>query len=533
MALIEALRQVPQTRIVLVDCFEESVGRYLATRFLRAPMLKDEEAFLGFIERACKDEAVDMVLPSTELELAVLSRGRARLERTGAVVMVSGEQVLAIGKDKLLLHAWLVGQGLPALPTAALPTAPGLSLPLLGKPRGGWGGRGVVTLRTPADRDRELKVPTDAMAWQPLLEDFTEVSVDFAIDVQGRVSPLSARSRLRTVAGFALIGQPVADLEILGLAQQTADALAADSGLGVFNLQFLCKDDRCWVSDLNPRVGTSMPLSLAAGHNPVAFLLGAEAPAALDNLVERTFRVLRERAVFQLALQAVRGVVIDLDDTLLDQKDWIVRKLLGAWQVHQAELPSQSNFLQVAIWLLEEGHRADLIDAICLRLGLPERLRPLLIDSYRTHRPSACRLYDDVLPVLTELRRRGYRLALLTDNPAASQRQKLDVSGLVHLFDALTLTGDLGCTKPDVRAFDTACHALNVPAAQAVMVGDNLFRDSLGALDAGLAHAFHIQHDGAMFNFASRLHDGEARPSRLTRIHSLHELLWHLKGPQT
>jgi hypothetical protein len=50
------------------------------------------------------------------------------------------------------------------------------------------------------------------------------------------------------------------------------------------NLQILRTGDRCWVSDLNSRAGTSMPLSLAVGFNPIAFLLGggAAAPAEAD-----------------------------------------------------------------------------------------------------------------------------------------------------------------------------------------------------------------------------------------------------------
>ena len=256
MALIEALRQVPQTRIVLADCFDENVGRYHVARFLRAPLLKDEEAFLAFVEATCRQEAVDMVLPATELELDVLARGRDCIERIGAALMVSSPQVLSIGKDKLVLHDWLQSLGLPCLPTAASPTAPGLALPLIGKPRGGWGGRGTVALRSQADLERAVRAHPADMAWQPLLDEFSEVSVDFAINPAGRTSTLGARSRLRTLSGFALIGQPVSDTQLLACAQRVADALAAAGGLGVFNLQFLrqAHKQRDWRRALQPLV---------------------------------------------------------------------------------------------------------------------------------------------------------------------------------------------------------------------------------------------------------------------------------------
>ena len=220
MALIEALRRVPQTRIVIADCYEENLGRYHATRFIRAPLLKDEEAFLLLIEQICQEESVDLVIPATELELDVLSRFCDRLERTGATVMVSDSQVLSIGQDKLLLHDWLVTHGLPALPTAVSPMDLGLPLPIFGKPRAGWGGKGSIALRSASDLEHALKSHAERMVWQPLLEHFSEISVDFSIDARGSISRLAARSRLRTLAGFSLIGQPVSDRGIDSIARR-------------------------------------------------------------------------------------------------------------------------------------------------------------------------------------------------------------------------------------------------------------------------------------------------------------------------
>lgn len=86
--------------------------------------------------------------------------------------------------------------------------------------------------------------------------------------------------------------------------------------------------DDCWISDLNPRVGTSLPLSLVAGHNPIAFLLNSR--AASHHRVGSSgvpCGTLQEYAVPHLDLHQIRGVVFDFDDTLIDQKLWIARKL--------------------------------------------------------------------------------------------------------------------------------------------------------------------------------------------------------------
>ena len=530
MALIDALRRVPQTRIILMDCLANNIGRYHVTRFVPAPMLADEDAFMACLLDTCRDEAVQWVFQSTERELSLLARERSRIESVGARLMVSQPAALAVGQDKLGLHTWLCANGLPALQTVTDPVAAGLPLPWLGKPRRGWGGQGVIVVRRPEDGVEAGRRTDVETVWQPWLERFDEYSVDFAIDADGRVSPLAVRRRIRTLSGFAMICEPSADADVYGLAARVAEALVALGGCGVLNLQILRTVEGLWVSDLNPRVGTSLPLSLAAGVNPVAFLMGQPASPAPPRRIERTFRALHERAVSTLALAPVRGLVFDLDDTLLDQKDWIGRKLQWVWPLHQAGLPPRHRFLRDMHWLLEEGHRSDLIDAYCALAGLDAALRDQLIGSYRAAEPDACRLYDDARPVLHELRRRGYRLGLLTDNPAASQRLKVQVAALAPAFDAVVYTGDLGSRKPDPRCFAAVAAGLGVAADQLAMVGDNLYRDGVGALDAGFAHAFLVRHAGSMFDFGAGSAWSEPAPQALTGVQALTELLWHLEG---
>ncbi len=531
MALFEALRRIPQTRTVLMDCHEDNIGRYHATRFVLAPLLTDEPAFLDCLLETCRDEGIDFVFPATERELDVLARARSRIESLGARLMVSQPPALAVGMDKLSLHTWLTAHGLPSLPTVTDPVAAGLPLPWLGKPRSGWGGQGTIVART-RDAGVEASRCTDVdRVWQPLIEGFDEYSVDFAIDGEGRISPLAARRRIRTLSGFALVCEPVEDRDIHDLAARVADALVALGACGVLNLQILRTPEGMWVSDLNPRVGTSLPLSLAVGLNPVAFLLGQAAPATSPRRIVRTFRALHERAVTVLELSQVRGVVFDLDDTLFDQKDWIGRKLQAVWLLHRDELPPRHRYLREMHWLLEEGHRSDLIDAYCALAGLGTEVAQRLIGSYRAAQPDDCRLYDDVWPVLSELRRRGYRLGLLTDNPAASQRMKVHVAQLAPAFDAIVYTGDLGVSKPNRRGFDAVADGLGLGSDRLVMVGDNLYRDSVGSLDAGFAHAFLVRHAGSMFDFGAGAAWSDPAPGQLTSVQALTELLWYLEGP--
>lgn len=540
LALVKALRSVKETRILLADCYPENVSRYFADAFFLAPMLAQEHAFLNFALTLCERENVKAVFASTEYELKLLARNRDAFERQGAIVYVSDIGLLELAGDKLVFYHWLLKEGLPCLPCYASPRDGEAVLPLIGKPRWGWGGRGIRVLSDQEALSAISVEENNQFVWQPYLDEFEEYSIDFSVDVVGEVSPLAFRRRVRSLGGFAILCEPGAPLHVQNAAGRVLDCLVPLGARGPMNMQILSRGESCWVSDLNPRAGTSMPMSLAMGSNPLAFLLekgglSGKQPAIGNTIGDRTrtLRYLEEKSVPDLRLENIRGAVFDLDDTLLDQKAWMFSKLELTWDEAKSILPERSTFLSLVLQLIEEGNRAKLFDALCAKLGLDDTVRLMLIETYRKMRPQDDLLYRDVRPALYQLRRLGYRIGVLTDNPPASQRQKLEVCGLNPLLDSVVLAEELETQKPDRMVFDECARLLGLPPEQLVMIGDNLFRDIQGSFNAGYKHAFHIQRAGTFFNFnpdlASRA--GHAR-SACTSIASLNELFWYLTEVQ-
>jgi HAD superfamily hydrolase (TIGR01509 family) len=89
--------------------------------------------------------------------------------------------------------------------------------------------------------------------------------------------------------------------------------------------------------------------------------------------------------------------------------------------------------------------------------------------------------YVDTVPVLTELRRRGVRIALVS-NIGIDIRPLLDSAGLTGLLDAVVLSYEAGAVKPAAPIFERALEALGVPAENALMVGDSPHDDAGAAL---------------------------------------------------
>jgi putative hydrolase of the HAD superfamily len=91
--------------------------------------------------------------------------------------------------------------------------------------------------------------------------------------------------------------------------------------------------------------------------------------------------------------------------------------------------------------------------------------------------------------MVRELKRRGYKLALVADGPAATFRNNLGPSGLYDLFDARAISEEIGVTKPGAGIFLHALDKLGISRAdygRVVMVGNHLARDIKGANALGL-----------------------------------------------
>jgi putative hydrolase of the HAD superfamily len=110
-------------------------------------------------------------------------------------------------------------------------------------------------------------------------------------------------------------------------------------------------------------------------------------------------------------------------------------------------------------------------------------------------------LYEDVLPVLASLRRRGLRLGLVSNTGrdlvafVAHHRIGVDVAigSRAH-----------GYTKPAPTIFRAALDTLQVAPERTVMVGDSLEDDIEGALALGMA-AILLDRDGRHPDFEPRL----------------------------
>ena len=125
---------------------------------------------------------------------------------------------------------------------------------------------------------------------------------------------------------------------------------------------------------------------------------------------------------------------------------------------------------------------------------------------------STYRLYDDVLPAMEDLSRRGYRLGLISNFERWLEEMLVELE-VGHIFDVAVISGIEGVEKPDASIYERALDKAGVGAASAVHVGDSPGLDVEPARSVGMATVLldrlgrYGAHDGPRISSLKELPD--------------------------
>jgi len=140
---------------------------------------------------------------------------------------------------------------------------------------------------------------------------------------------------------------------------------------------------------------------------------------------------------------------------------------------------------------LEREVWRGIVDAVFAGAGLLPRFSPGAFDAYfdAVYRhfadPAVWDVYPDVVPALSALGALGCPLGIVSNFDSRVLRI-LEGLGLTSRFASVTLSSQVGATKPDPRIFARALACHGAEAARAIHVGDSPVEDVEGARAAGL-----------------------------------------------
>lgn len=190
-----------------------------------------------------------------------------------------------------------------------------------------------------------------------------------------------------------------------------------------------------------------------------------------------------------------KAILFDLDNTLYDYEgchkvalkavykvlkkeiDITERKFLSLFKISKAEIhrelkgtASAHNRVLYFQRLIEKSHNTVDPDVI-LRL----------YNSYWDTLLKSAKLFPGTLKVLKDLKKRGLKIAIVTDLTTHIQLRKVHKLGLTPYVDILVTSEEAGSEKPHAMMFLLALNKLDISPHEAVMVGDNTINDIEGA----------------------------------------------------
>ena len=160
-------------------------------------------------------------------------------------------------------------------------------------------------------------------------------------------------------------------------------------------------------------------------------------------------------------------IAFDWDGTLFDSTQIIVRCIQAAVKDVGGTVPTD----QAAAYVIGLGLAQALAHAAP---DVPKDKYPLLGERYRHHyqlRAHDLSLFEGVLPMLAELKARGYLLAVATGKSRLGLDEVLQTVQLKGVFDA-SRTADKTAGKPDPQMLHELMTELGTTKQRTLMVGD-------------------------------------------------------------
>lgn len=193
---------------------------------------------------------------------------------------------------------------------------------------------------------------------------------------------------------------------------------------------------------------------------------------------------------------AIKGVVFDLDNTLLDfmqMKEFAVKAAVKG-MIEAGLLVDEDQSYREIIAIYEEfgWENQQVFDVfIEKQVGYVEhKFLAAGIVAYRRAREANLMAYPNVNKTLMALTKAGIKLGVVSDAPSREAWLRIYYLNLYHFFDVVITFDDSGERKPSEVPFKMSLEALQLEPEETIMVGDWPERDVVGAQQIGMKTAF-------------------------------------------
>lgn len=449
----------------------------------------------GYIQNLldiCISDHINLVIPTIDTDLLVLSENKKKFEEIGTLVMISDPEMIRICRDKNYTSRFFVDCGLHAPMPVNKWREYNSGYPAFIKPKNGSSSINAYKVENVAELELFAGLVQDYII-QPFINGH-EFTIDIFCDWDGTPLSIVPRERLQVRAGEVLKTKITMDKTMI---EESKKLCSVFKPCGPLTVQ-LIRDNQGidWFIEINPRFGGGAPLSMKAGArsaNAILKMMSGEKPEQYQIEEGAVYSRFDQSVCITEGHGLVKGVIFDLDDTLYSEKEYI-----------RSGFKAVSDYLgggyEEKLWgFFEAGIPA--VDEIAKELGR-ENDKEKILNIYRNHKPNI-RLYSGALEMIEELKANGIRVGIITDGRPEGQKNKIHALGLDKIVDDIIITDELGgiqFRKPCDIAFRMMQVRWRLYMNEIVYIGDNIHKDFIAPSQLGIKSVLLKNKDGLYYS---------------------------------
>lgn len=442
----------------------------------------------------CVADKIDLVMPTIDTDLLVLSQNVEDFEKVGTKVLISKPDKILICRDKNNTGDFFTSCGLKAPLTYNNYKEYSGPYPCFIKPKDGSSSINAFKV----EDEEELAVyagQVEDYIIQPFVSG-REFTIDIFCDFDGNPIFITPRERVQVRAGEVLKTMIRMDETMIEEAKVLCKKFMPCGPMTVQLIQDKNTGDNYYI-EINPRYGGGAPLSMKSGARSAEALLKLIAGEKVEFQEDSSCNGLVYSRFDQSICiseeddtQPIKGMIFDLDDTLYSEKQYVRSGYKKIGEFLRKEDAADK------LWgYFEDGKPA--IDAYLEEIGEEEKKTECLA-VYREQIPEIT-LYDGVVELIKDLKNRGIKIGIITDGRPEGQKNKLKALGLDELIEDIIITDELGgiqFRKPNDISFRIMQNRWRLPFEQIIYVGDNPNKDFQAPMQLGMRWRWFSNKDG-------------------------------------
>lgn len=482
-----------------------------------------EEDYIPQLFRICRENRIDLLIPTIDTDLLKLARAKPDFEREGIRILISAFDKIAVCRDKRFTYDFFRQCGLHAPETFDSIEKYNLSYPCFIKPKDG--SSSINAFRADSLEElREIAKRVPDYIIQPYIEG-EEYTIDIFCDFDGNAVFITPRVRVAVRSGEVLQTRIAGDDVMVGECRKIIEAFQPCGPITVQLIKERTTGNNYYI-EINPRYGGGAPLSMKAGADSAGSILrmlkgeklqfqnhAAKSGRMYTRFDQSIFmqehgnklvEIDRLTEIERLAADRL-AVVFDLDDTLYNESDYvrsgfreIAKFLIDIWG---SGLYSKKAIEDLLFTAFENGEPA--IDRLFAHCHCQDTgLKAECLRRYREHFPQIT-LPEEHRQLLVRLRESGKRIGIVTDGRVEGQENKIRALQLDSLIDEYVITDSLAGNadvrlfrKPNPLAFRVIRERFGVSFEDMIYVGDNIQKDFQGPVSLGMMAVWYRNAQG-------------------------------------